>query len=804
MSELLELITPTDVLLSKEEVLNDYRLVCESREVSIQGRKDIFMGRGKFGVFGDGKELAQVAMAKVFRKGDFRSGYYRDQTFLAAVGVVSWQQFYAQLYAHTDLNHDPFTGGRSMNAHYGNWWVDENGEWLNQTELYNTVCDVSSTAGQIPRAVGLAYASKLYKHIPELQNNEKFSRNGNEICFSTIGDGSTSQGMFFEAVNAAGVLQIPLIFSVWDDGYAISVPKKYQTTKESISEALAGFQRQDGSNGIEIIKARAWNYPELVEAYQRAARFARDEHIPVLVHVSEVTQQLGHSTSGSHERYKDAERLQFEKDKDCNARFRHWILENGYASEQELLDIENEAKKTAKKARDAAWEALRNSYKSDFDEVISLLNTTEKESQYKEEIRTIKENLEKTVNPLRRDVVTALKEASRLIRFENLSVKSSISAWLEKSDKENHQRFNTHLVSEFPTSPMNVVEIKPQYEENCEVVDGREVINSYFHDLFARDARVFALGEDVGHIGDVNQGFADLQEKFGKLRITDTGIRETTIIGQGIGAAMRGLRPIVEIQYFDYIYYALATLTDDLACLRWRTVGKQLAPLIIRTRGHRLEGIWHSGSPMSAMLGALRGIHILVPRDFVRAAGFYNTILKGDDPALIIECLNGYRVKEKLPKNLSEVCVPLGVTETLREGRDLTIVTYGSMCRIVMDAARQLEKVGISVEVIDVQSLAPFDIHHSIAKSIQKTNRVIFADEDVPGGASAYMMQQVLDGQNAYRWLDAAPKAISAKAHRPAYASDGDYFSKPNVDTIFEEAYALMNEAKPSFFPKIY
>lgn len=804
MTDLLASISSTDVLLSKEEVLNDYRVACESREVSYIGRQDVFRGRAKFGVFGDGKELAQIAMSKVFRKGDFRSGYYRDQTFLAAVGGLTWQQFFAQLYAHTDTAHDPFTGGRSMNAHYGNRLVDDKGEWLDQTQMYNTICDVSSTAGQMPRAVGLAYASKLFRENPDLQHLTKFSNNGNEVCFATIGDASTSQGMFFEAINAAGVLQIPIIFSVWDDGYGISVPIKYQTTKSSISEALAGFQRKDNSNGLEIIVARAWNYVELIEAYQRAALYARDQHVPVLVHVVEVTQPQGHSTSGSHERYKSKERLQFEHDFDCNVHFKKWILENGYASQDELSEIETQAKDLAKKSRNAAWAAFRDSLKPEYNSAAALLKKLTTESKNTKAVTSIIETLEKTENPVRRDVISAIKKAIRAIRFEDVASKKDLLNWLNDVAPENYKRFNSHLLSEYPTSPMNVKGVAPIYDENSPMVDGREIINTFFDYLLETNPTVFALGEDVGKIGDVNQGFAGLQEKHGEIRVTDTGIRETTIIGQGIGAAMRGLRPIVEIQYFDYIYYALATLTDDLASLRYRTVGQQVSPLIIRTRGHRLEGIWHSGSPMSAMLGALRGIHVLVPRNFVQAAGFYNTILKGDDPALIIECLNGYRIKEKLPTNLTDVCIPLGVPETIKEGSDLTIVTYGSMCRIVMEAAVQLEEIGISVEVIDVQSLLPFDVNHQIVESIKKTNRVIFADEDVPGGASAYMLQEVIDKQNAYRWLDSAPKAVSAQAHRPAYASDGDYFSKPNVETIFDAAYEMMHEAKPALYPKLY
>jgi pyruvate/2-oxoglutarate/acetoin dehydrogenase E1 component len=656
----------------------------------------------------------------------------------------------------------------------------------------------------MPRAIGLAYASKLYRENPNLQYLSKFSNQGNEVCFTTIGDASTSQGMFFEAINAAGVLQIPIIFSVWDDGYGISVPIKYQTTKSSISEALAGFQRKDGSNGLEIIVARAWNYVELIEAYQRAAIYARDQHVPVLVHVIEVTQPQGHSTSGSHERYKSKERLQFELEFDCNQHFKNWIIENIYATPDELNDIESQAKEMAKRSRNSAWSAFRDSLKPEYNSATSLLKKLSTENKSKKAIWTIRESLEKTENPTRRDVISAVKKAIRSMRFEDTITKKDLINWLENVAPDNYKRFNSHLLSEYPTSPMNVQGIGPIYNDASPLVDGREIINTFFDNLLDNDPRVFALGEDVGKIGDVNQGFAGLQEKYGSLRVTDAGIRETTIIGQGIGAAMRGLRPIVEIQYFDYIFYALATLTDDLASLRYRTVGQQAAPLIVRTRGHRLEGIWHSGSPMSAMLGTLHGVHVLVPRNFVQAVGFYNTILKGDDPALIIECLNGYRIKEKLPTNLTDVCVALGVPETLREGTDLTIVTYGSMCRIVMESAAQLEEIGISAEIIDVQSLLPFDVNHQILESIKKTNRVIFADEDVPGGATAYMMQEVIDKQNAYRWLDAAPKTISAQAHRPAYASDGDYFSKPNAETIFDTAYEIMHEAKPALFPKLY
>lgn len=793
----------SSLLHSKEEVLNDYSLACQSREVSLLGRKDVFMGRAKFGIFGDGKELAQLAMAKVFRKGDFRSGYYRDQTFIAAVEGLTWQQFFAQLYAHADIHHDPFSAGRSMNGHYCNRWIDENGNWLNQTEMYNNVMDVSSTAGQIPRSVGLAFASKLYRNNTALKHFKNFSKNGNEVCFATIGDASTSQGMFFEAINAAGVLQVPVIFSVWDDGYGISVPKKYQTTKESISKALAGFQREDGTNGIEIIEVQGWKYPELIEAYQKAARFSRDEHVPVLVHVTEVTQPQGHSASGSHERYKDETRLQFELDYDCNKQFKDWILNNGIATEQELISIEKHAQEIARDARKHAWENLKKSVKPDFENANHLISQALSQSNHKEAIKVIKKELDNSHGILRKDAITAITKLQRILLHENCEVKKSISDWLTKITIENRERYSSHVYSQYPTSPLLIKEVKPVYSAENKMVDGREVINTYFDGLFSRNPFVFALGEDVGKIGDVNQGFAGLQEKHGEIRISDAGIRETTIIGQGIGAAMRGLRPIVEIQYFDYIYYALATLTDDLASLRYRTKGQQLAPLVIRTRGHRLEGIWHSGSPMGSMLNSLYGVHILVPRNFVQAAGLYNTIFDGDDPALMVECLNGYRLKENLPINLQEIRVPLGIPEIIKEGQDITIVTYGSMCRIVMEAAEQLAQVGIEAEVIDIQTLLPFDKEHSIVESLKKTNRIIFADEDMPGGTASFMMQQVIDTQEGYRWLDAQPKVICAQPHRPSYGTDGDYFSKPNSDTIFYAAYELMHESKPQQFPSL-
>jgi pyruvate/2-oxoglutarate/acetoin dehydrogenase E1 component/TPP-dependent pyruvate/acetoin dehydrogenase alpha subunit len=789
--------------LTRQNILTDYQLAAESRQVSLLGRRDVMGGRAKFGIFGDGKELAQIAAARAFQRGDFRSGYYRDQTFVAALGELSWQEFYAQLYAHTDVLHEPSTAGRSMNGHYATRWLDENGLWRNQTELFNSVCDISPTAGQIPRAVGLAYASKLFRQNPELHNMAQFSRRGNEITFATIGDASAAQGMFWEAMNAAGVLQIPLLTSIWDDGYGISVPVEYQITKASISKAMAGFQRDRYDRGFEIFTVKGWDYPALIETYQQAAEVCRNEHVPVLVHVQDMTQPQGHSSSGSHERYKSAERLQFEHDYDCNIQFRDWILTNGYATIDTLDEIDEAAKVTAKNARNAAWAACLADIKPDTESAIDLLQRAARNHAKAPELMVLQVELQKTLaNPLRREAVTAVKKALRLMRHDaETPTRKALKHWLSRTNIENTDRFSSHLYSQSVESPMLVEGIPAQFSADSPVVDGYQLMQHYFDSLFARDVRVVALGEDVGHIGDVNQGFAGLQEKYGDLRITDTGIRETTIVGQGIGMAMRGLKPIVEIQYFDYIYYALATLTDDLATLQYRTKGGQKAPLIIRTRGHRLEGIWHSGSPMGAVLNSLRGLHILVPRNMTQAAGFYNTLIKGDDPALLVECLNGYRLKERQPDNLATFCVPLGVPEILHEGADVTIVTYGSMCRVVLEAAALLEAVGIGVEVVDVQSLLPFDVNHQIVESLKKTSRIIFADEDVPGGAAAYMMQQVLDVQGGYQYLDSPPRTITANAHRPPYGSDGDYFSKPNADDVYDHVYELMHEVEPNRFP---
>ncbi|MBB6005124.1 pyruvate/2-oxoglutarate/acetoin dehydrogenase E1 component/TPP-dependent pyruvate/acetoin dehydrogenase alpha subunit [Arcicella rosea] len=793
------------IVFTKESVLTDYRVARMSRECSLLVRKEVFAGRAKFGIYGDGKELCQLALARAMKAGDFISGYYRDQTIVAAVGDMTWTQYFSQLYGHPDINFDPHTGGRAMNNHHATRWLDEEGEWVDQTKLFNSAAGVSSTAGQMPRAVGLAYSSKLYRQLPNLQEiSEKFTRNGREVCFSTIGDASTSEGMFLECVNASGVLQIPLVMSVWDDGYGISVPSEYQTTKSSISKALAGYQRNEDGAGIEIFTVKAWDYVALMETYQKAATLAREYHIPSLIHVEEVTQQQGHSASGSHERYKSSKRLQFELDYDCNIKFRNWILAEDLATEEELKSIDEEAIKEAKACQKAAWNAYMSSIKPEREDLLSLLYQAAAETENGAEVKKIAEELRKAVNPIHHENVVAARKVLRALRFEDSPAKKGLKKWLEQTDASNDQRFNSSQFSISKHSPLKVQAIQPEYDANSPLVDGREILNKNFDHLFSTNPRIFILGEDVGKIGDVNQTLAGLQEKFGELRVTDTGIREMTIVGQGIGAAMRGLRPIIEIQYLDYIFYPFATLSDDLACLQYRTVGGQKAPLIVRTRGHRLEGIWHSGSPMSVLLGGLKGIHLCVPRNMTQAAGMYNTLLNSDDPAIVIECLNGYRLKEKLPTNLHETRVALGVPEVIREGRDITIVTYGSMCRIVMEAARQLENMDISVEVIDVQTLMPFDISHLIVESIKKTNRVIFADEDMPGGGSAYMMQQVLDEQNAYRYLDAKPVCMAAVPHRPAYSSDGDYFSKPNVENVVDTAYELMSECYPLKFPPIY
>jgi 2-oxoisovalerate dehydrogenase E1 component len=782
-------------------IIADYRLACESREASLLGRKEVFMGKAKFGIFGDGKEMAQIAMAKIFRAGDHRAGYYRDQTFMLAIGELTLQQYFAQLYAHTSVEADPASAGRLMNGHFATRMIDENGAFKNLAKSKNSSSDISPTAGQMPRLVGLAYASKLFRNNPELSAYTELSNAGNEIAFGTIGNASTSEGHFFEAINAAGVLQVPMLVSVWDDEYGISVPAEYQTTKGSISKILAGFQRNKTEKGYEIFTVKGWDYLSLISTYEKAEKVCREEHVPVLVHVTEMTQPQGHSTSGSHERYKTKERLTWETEFDCIRKLRQWLIENGAASADELDEIEKGAKATARAAKEAAWKDFNKDIQKSQKQLEQILNEAIAEQPAIEDFVL---DLRKTINPLLMDSVKAARKAARLLRSSTSETRTRLVEWIKSSEEKNFDRFSSYLHSQSQWSALKVNRIAANYTDNSPLVDGREILQACFREALQRDPKVLAFGEDVGKIGDVNQGFAGLQQKFGELRVTDTGIRECTIIGQGIGAALRGLRPIAEVQYLDYLLYALQTLSDDLACLQYRTKGGQKAPLIVRTRGHRLEGVWHAGSPMGMILHSLRGMYVLVPRNMTQAAGFYNTLLQSDDPALIIECLNGYRLKEKLPTNIGEFTVPLGEPEILKEGTDVTVVTYGSMCRIVMEAAADLEAIGISCEVIDVQTLLPFDLTNTIVQSIKKTNRVLFADEDVPGGATAFMLQQVVEGQGAYQFLDSVPRTLSAKEHRPAYGSDGDYFSKPGAEDVFDSVYEMMREANPERFPAIY
>jgi len=782
------------------EVLADYKLACESREASLLGRKEVFMGKAKFGIFGDGKEVAQLAMAKVFRNGDHRAGYYRDQTFMLAIGEMNLHHYFAQLYAHTDVKADPASAGRLMNGHFATRMLDENGALKNIAQLKNSSADISPTAAQMPRLVGLAYASKLFRNNPELHQFSELSTKGNEIAFGTIGNASTSEGMFFEAINAAGVLQVPMLVSVWDDDYGISVPKEYQTTKGSISKILAGFQRDKNDKGFEIFTARGWDYEELCKVYAKAEKVCREEHVPVIVHVLEMTQPQGHSTSGSHERYKSKERLAWEVQFDCIRKMREWILDQAISTVDELEELEKNAKAYAKKTKDQSWKAFSEGIQADQHALVKLLEQAVAEHT---ELKETLDIVNKTINPARHDAMKAAKGTLRFLIGKSCSVKDQLAEWVKTVTSESADRYSSHLYSQSEWSALKVKVTPAVYSDNSMLVDGREVLRACFAEALQRDPKVLAFGEDVGKIGDVNQGFAGLQEKFGELRVTDTGIRECTIVGQGIGLALRGLRPIAEVQYLDYLLYAIQILSDDLANLQYRTKGGQKAPLIIRTRGHRLEGVWHAGSPMGMILNSLRGIFVLVPRNMVQAAGFYNTLLQSDDPALVIECLNGYRLKEKLPDNIGEFSLPLGHPEILKEGSDVTIVTYGSMCRVVMEGVRELEEKGISCEVIDVQTLLPFDIHHTIVESLKKTNRIVFADEDVPGGATAFMMQQVLEIQKGYQYLDSAPLTITGKEHRPAYGSDGDYFSKPNREEIFDKVYEMMTDSQPDRFPAI-
>jgi pyruvate/2-oxoglutarate/acetoin dehydrogenase E1 component/TPP-dependent pyruvate/acetoin dehydrogenase alpha subunit len=779
----------------KAEVLSDYKLVFESRQASLLGRKEVLTGKAKFGIFGDGKEVAQIAMAKAFKKGDTRSGYYRDQTFMFATGMNTIQQFFAQLYAHTDVNAEPNSAGRSMNGHFGSRQLDENGNWLPQTDRFNSSSDISPTAGQMPRLLGLALASKLYRQNTELHQFTDFSQQGNEVAFGTIGNASTSEGGFWEVINAAGVLQVPMAMSVWDDGYGISVPAKYQTTKENISTLLKGFHTGADGLGVDIYNAKGWDYAELCKVYQDAIEHCRTLHRPVLIHINEVTQPQGHSTSGSHERYKSKERLQWELDFDCVKKMREWIEENKLASVVELDSIENEAIDYVNTCKKNAWEAFLAPMKKDLAETLDLLSKISHPSA-EEAIKSLKS----TKDAIRKDIGIAIQKVLISTISDSVDGRVQLKNYYESFIKDNYERYSSHLHSESNSSIGSIAEIKAEYADD-KLVDGREIVLACFDAALERDPRVFAFGEDVGTIGDVNQGFAGMQEKYGEIRVSDTGIRELSIIGQGIGTSLRGLRPIAEIQYLDYLLYALQIMSDDIATLQYRTRGGQKAPIIIRTRGHRLEGIWHSGSPMGMIVHAVRGMHVCVPRNMTQAAGMYNLLLKADEPALVIECLNGYRLKEKMPSNIGEFTVPLGIPEILSSGNDVTIVGYGSTLRVIQDAIKKLEEIGISCELIDVQTLLPFDTNHVIVESVKKTNKVVFIDEDVPGGATSFMMQKVLEEQNAYLYLDAKPLTITSKAHRPAYGTDGDYFSKPNAEEIFIRIYELMNEYNPSKYP---
>ncbi|OYU97074.1 MAG: transketolase [Bacteroidetes bacterium B1(2017)] len=784
----------------KAVILEDYRIAYLSRLTSLLGRKEVLTGKAKFGIFGDGKELPQIALAKAFKNGDFRSGYYRDQTFMMASGLLSIQEFFAQLYAHTDVVAEPASAGRMMNGHYGTRTLDENGHWKELKNLKNSSSDISPTAGQMLRLVGLAHASKYYRQHSDLIGTNPFSVNGNEVAWGTIGNASSSEGHFFEAINAGGVLQIPMVVSVWDDSYGISVHAKYQTTKENISEVLKGFQRDEKGAGYQIFTVKGWDYPALCQVYEQAGKLAREQHIPCLIHVTELTQPQGHSTSGSHERYKSKERLEWETENDCLKRFKEWILANAISSEQELEAIENESKIQVNVSKKNAWESYLNPIKEDLSQLTTILGNLAQESAQSAALNQLNEQLKSIAEPIRKDIGTTLHAAMRLTRKENGSAKTALENYKSEFEALNSDRYNSTLYSDSDQSALKVQEIKPEYTSESKLVDGREVLVAYFDQLFSKDPRVMAFGEDVGKIGDVNQGFAGLQEKHGEGRIFDTGIRELTIIGQGIGTALRGLRPIAEIQYLDYLLYGLQPLSDDVATLQYRTKGGQKAPLIVRTRGHRLEGIWHSGSPIGMILNSLRGMHVLTPRNMVQAAGMYQTLIQSDEPALIIECLNGYRLKEKMPDNLGTYTVPLGIPETIEEGNDVTVVSYGSTLRVIQDASKMLKELGISIDLIDAQTLLPFDIHHSISVSLQKTNKLVVIDEDVPGGASAFILQQILEHQNGYFHLDAKPVTITAKAHRPAYGTDGDYFSKPNAEEIYDAIFNLMLEYNPSRF----
>lgn len=784
----------------RQIIINDYKAAIQSRQVSLLGRKEVLTGKAKFGIFGDGKELPQIAMSKVFKEGDWRSGYYRDQTFAFASGMSSVYHFFSQLYANPDEKADISSAGRQMVSHFSTSLVDQNGDWLDQTKLKNSVSDISTTGGQMARAVGLGLASKLYRNTPELEYLKYFSNQGNEVVFCTVGNASTSEGVFWESVNAIAVRQIPVIISIWDDGYGISVPNSIQTTKSDISEALKGFQKKENSNGFEIFKVKGWDYPTLCEVYEQASKTARERHVPVIIHVTELTQPQGHSTSGSHERYKTVDRLAWEKDLDCIKKMREWMVESGIATEEELKQLEKETILSVKKEQKRAWIDYTKNLGADLQEAIELLSRIN-DKRVELPLKTLQSLNEVSL----REVYTQVRRVFRELRGNaDIEGLKELKVWYDKKKEINKERYNDFLFSQTKYAATLVESIAPIYKEDAKIVDGREVLNACFKANFEKDDRLYAFGEDVGKIGDVNQGFAGLQDIFGEDRIFDTGIRESVIIGKGIGMALRGLKPIAEIQYLDYLIYALPVLSDDLASLSYRTKGKQKAPLIVRTRGHRLEGIWHSGSPMSVLLGALRGIHICVPRNMTQAAGMYNTLLKSDEPALVIECLNGYRLKEKLPDNVGEFRVPIGIAECVRTGDDITVVSYGSTLRVVQEAAMELEKLGVSIEIIDAQCLHPFDRTKLCVESLEKTNKLLIVDEDMPGGASAYIQKIILEDYNGYYFLDAKPRTISAKENRPPYGSDGDYFTKPSLDDVIEVALQMMHESNSELYPCIY
>ena len=783
------------------EVLSDYKIAIISRECSLLGRKEVLTGKAKFGIFGDGKEVPQLAMAKAFKNGDFRSGYYRDQTFMMAIGKLSIEQFFAGLYGHADINFDPMSAGRQMGGHFSTFSLDEKGQWNNLTIQKNSSADISPTAGQMPRLLGLAQASKIYRNVNGIENKTNFSINGNEVAWGTIGNASTSEGLFFETINAAGVLQVPMIVSVWDDDYGISVHAKHQTTKENISEILSGFQQNEHHDGYEIFRVKGWDYADLISTYQKAATIARETHTPVLIHVQELTQPQGHSTSGSHERYKDEERLNWEIEFDCLRQMKLWMIATDIATQEQIDAIDIEAKNAVLQGKKAAWINYLNPIKQELAELIILLEKIVRDTQNVVFINEKINELKSIKEPARKEYLSAARNILYSIVGEKHQ--TELAAWIANSIKNTQPKFSDNLFSNSDKNISSAIEIVPAYN-NLGEADGRHIMRDNFNAIFTKYPNCLIFGEDAGAIGDVNQGLEGMQEKYGELRVADVGIREASIIGQGIGMAMRGLRPIAEIQYLDYLLYAIQIMSDDLATLQYRTAGRQKAPLIIRTRGHRLEGIWHSGSPMGMIINAIRGIHVLVPRSMIKAAGFYNTLLKCDEPALVIECLNGYRLKEEIPSNFGEFQTPIGVVETIVSGTDITIVSYGSTLRLVQQAVVNLESKNISCEIIDVQSLLPFDINHDIVKSLEKTNRLLIVDEDVPGGASAYILQQILEVQNGYQFLDSKPETLTAKAHRPAYGTDGDYFSKPSIEDIYEKIYLMMSDSKPSEYPTIY